>query len=92
MSGIYGPGVRAAAAFQKATDDVRRILGGKPDLVHICCCRADVALCGARVAGQDVKAVHPRHQGTPCLACLSKDQRREKCSDPKCPGPDPEGA
>ena len=62
------------------------------ELTHICCCDPGVALCGAKVTGQTLTAVHPEAGKDPCRPCVLLDLRGAKCSDPKCPGPGPSGA
>lgn len=62
---------------------------GEP--THICCCDPATALCGADVAGQSIKAVHPENSSRPCLRCVALDNRGARCDDPKCPGLNPDG-
>lgn len=62
----------------------------EPD--HIVCCDPSRALCGADVTGQALLRLHPKASGKPCVRCVELDLRKARCSDPKCPGPGPDGA
>lgn len=58
----------------------------KPELDHVVCCNPAKALCGAFVAGQDVKFGDPGKSKHPCNECFNRAADGEKCSDPFCPG------
>jgi hypothetical protein len=65
----------------------RMLQGGKaPELDHICCCNPAKAMCGAFVAGQDVKFGGPEKAKNPCQECFNRAADGERCGAPDCPG------
>jgi hypothetical protein len=85
MSFIFGPGLRAAVDFQRSADKIAAVFK-PPELDHICCCNPAKAMCGAFVAGQDVKFGGPEKAKNPCQECFNRAADGERCGAPDCPG------
>lgn len=62
----------------------RQIRPPEPD--HVVCCNPAKALCGAFVAGQDVKFGGPEKAKNPCQECWNRAADGETCGEPDCPG------
>jgi hypothetical protein len=57
------------------------------ELDHICCCRLDIALCGAQVGGTGVALGKPSSSLRMCSKCADLDAAGKRCAEPDCPGP-----
>lgn len=57
-----------------------------PELDHVVCCNPAKAMCGAFVAGQDVKLGGPEQAKNPCQECFNRAADGELCGALDCPG------
>jgi hypothetical protein len=58
------------------------------EIDHICCCRSDIALCGADVSGTGVAFGDPALSRRLCQRCANLDADGKRCGEPMCPGPE----